>query len=390
MKIEQVYNVVNEMAKELIGEEAVVNEDLSNIVDIGRELFDSKDVDVITKALSDKVGKVIFVNRVWNFSLQNVYRESWEYGAALQKIHLLPVKAEKNETWDLVDGKSYDPNVFHQPKAKQILWKDGNTYTITVSFPFRQLKSAFTSANQMMGFLAMIEQNANNEMNLLYYTLAQSTLNRFLAQTIHEDFPDKNYSTKSGIRAINILKLYNEKFNPSPALTVDKCLTTPEFIRFAVSQMKLYIDKLSSVSTMFNIGGTRKQTGKDRLNAVLLSEFKTMADVYLQSDVFHNQYTALPNSDVISFWQGSGKDYSFQSTSMIDVSFTDKKNKKQTVKISGILGCLFDHEALGICNLDKRTLSDYNNVGEFQNNLYKLDIKFYNDYNENFVLFFVA
>lgn len=390
MKFEQVYEVVNSMAKELIGEEIIVNKDLTNIVDIGRELFDKKDVDVITKSLSDKVGKVIFVNRIWNFGLQSIHREDWEYGAALQKIHLLPLEAEKNHTWDLVDGKSYDPNIFHQPKAKQILWADGDTYTIPVSFAYRQLKSAFTSASQMMGFLAMIEQNANNEMNLLFYSLAQSTVNRFLAQTIHEDFPEKNYSVKSGVRAINVLKLYNDKFNPSPALTVDKCLTTPEFIRFAVSQMKLYIDKLSSVSSIFNIGGTRKQTGKDRLNAILLSEFKTMADVYLQSDVFHNQYTALPNSDVLSFWQGPGKNYDFQSTSMIDISFTDKKNKKQTVKLSGILGCLFDREALGICNLDKRVLSDYNNVGEFQNNLYKLDVKFFNDYNENFVLFFVA
>ena len=35
MKVEQVYDIVNTMTKEVLGEETVVNEDLSNIVDVG-------------------------------------------------------------------------------------------------------------------------------------------------------------------------------------------------------------------------------------------------------------------------------------------------------------------------------------------------------------------
>jgi hypothetical protein len=390
MKVEQVFNIVNEMTKEVIGETAVVNEDLSNIVDIGKELFEKTDVNQIIKTLSDKVGKVVFVNRAWLFTLQNIHREQWEYGAILQKLEMLPVKATANKTWELEDGQSYDPNIYYAPKVIQKLFKDKVTYEVVISIPEEQVKGAFNSASEMNTFLSMIEQNVINELNLLLFELSQRTINLFLAETLHNEFPEKNYSAKSGVRAVNLLKLYNETFNPSPALTVDKCLTTPEFIRFSVGQMKLYIDKLASVSTLFNINSTRKQTRGERLNAILHSEFKTMADVYLQSDVFHNQYTALPLSDTLGFWQGTGKDYSFDSTSSIDVSFKDKSGKKQTVKASGILGCLFDREALGVCNYNGRTRTSFNDVGEFYNSRYKTDVGFYNDYNENFVMFFVA
>lgn len=390
MKFEQVYNMVNEMAKEVIGESAIVNHDLSNIVDIGKQLLTKKDVDIVMETLIDKVGKVVFVDRPWDFNLKNIHRETWEYGAILQKIHMLPIDAIESETYKLKDGKSYDPNIYHAPKAVQTLFSDKKCYDVPFSTPLIQLKSAFNSASQLNAFASLIEQNAINSINLKIFGLAQSTVNRFFAETLHNEFPDKNYSAKSGLKAVNLLKLYNDTFNPNPALTVDKCLTTPEFIRFAVGQMKLYIDKLATVSSLFNIGGTPKQTGGDRLNAILLSEFKTMADVYLQSDVFHNQYTALPASDTVGFWQGSGKNYSFDSTSSIDVSFEDNKGKKQTVKASGILGCLFDREALGVCNFDQRAYSDFVKVGEFYNNLYKVDVGHYNDFNENFVMFFVA
>ena len=390
MKFEQVYNMVNETVKEVVGESTVVNQDLSNIVDIGKELLTKKDVDVVMETLIDKVGKVVFVNRPWDFNLKNIHRESWEFGAILQKIHMLPIEVTESETYKLKDGKSYDPNIFHAPKAVQTLFSDMKCYDVPFSTPLIQLKSAFNSANQLNAFVSLIEQNAINNINLSIFGLAQSTVNRFFAETLHNEFPDKNYSAKSGLKAVNLLKLYNDTFNPSPALTVDKCLTTPEFIRFAVGQMKLYIDKLATVSSLFNIGRTRKQTGGDRLNAILLSEFKTMADVYLQSDVFHNQYTALPASDTVGFWQGPGEKYSFESTSSIDVTFEDKKGKKQTVKASGILGCLFDREAMGVCNFDQRAYSDFVKVGEFYNNLYKIDVGHYNDFNENFVMFFVA
>ena len=39
MKIEQVYELVNNSTKEILGETDIVNQDLSNIVDIGNKII---------------------------------------------------------------------------------------------------------------------------------------------------------------------------------------------------------------------------------------------------------------------------------------------------------------------------------------------------------------
>ena len=51
---------------------------------------------------------------------------------------------------------------------------------------------------------------------------------------------------------------------------------------------------------------------------------------------------------------------------------------------------MFDRDALGVCNLDRRVTTNYNPKAEFFSNWYKFDAGYFNDLNENFVLFYVA
>ena len=57
---------------------------------------------------------------------------------------------------------------------------------------------------------------------------------------------------------------------------------------------------------------------------------------------------------------------------------------------SGILGVMFDHEACGVANLDRRMPTHRNDKGEFTNVFAKMDAGYFNDFNENCVVFFVA
>lgn len=49
MDVKQVFEITNAMAKEFLGETAVVAEDLSNVVDIGSKIFETTDVDNYVK-----------------------------------------------------------------------------------------------------------------------------------------------------------------------------------------------------------------------------------------------------------------------------------------------------------------------------------------------------
>jgi len=121
----------------------------------------------------------------------------------------------------------------------------------------------------------------------------------------------------------------------------------------------------------------------------LLSDFADTAEVYLMSDTIHNDTVSLPQHETVPYWQGSGTAYGFDDISTIDVKVTADKTPKE-IKQSGILGVMFDTNALGVSNLNQRTTTAYNARAEFYTNFYKMDAGFFNDLNENFVVFYIA
>ena len=51
---------------------------------------------------------------------------------------------------------------------------------------------------------------------------------------------------------------------------------------------------------------------------------------------------------------------------------------------------MFDRDALGVTNYDSRVTTQYNAKAEFTNYFYKKDASYFNDFNENFVVFYMA
>ena len=376
MKVSQVYEIMNSVTKATIGDQAVVAEDLSNIVDIGNTIQSVAGIDNYVKSLTDHIGKTIFVNRAYSGSVPSVLMDGWEYGSILEKVSYdgLP-EATENESWKLENGKSYDVNVFTQPKASAKFFNKRVTFEVPMSFAERQVKSAFDSASQLNAFFSMIHNAIDKSMTVKVDGLVSRTINNMIAETLHDG---------NGVKAVNLLAQYNAKFGES--LTAEECISKPEFIRYASYVIGLYSDRLTKISKLFNIGGKDRFTSKDLQHIVLLSEFEASAKTYLYSDTFHNEFTKLPQAEVVPYWQGSGTDYSFSSTSKIHVNTASG----QEVEQGGILGIIFDRDALGVSNLDRRVTTNYNAKGEFFNNWYKFDAGYFNDMNENFVVFYVA
>ena len=388
MTVKQIYNLMNGVTGEILGKTDVVNEDLSNVVDLGNEIFNATDVDNYVKSLVNHIGKVIFVDRKYSGNVPSLVMDSWEFGSVLEKITADIPNATENSSYELEDGHSYDTNVFYKPSVSAKFFNSKVTFEVPMSFTERQVKESFSSANQLNGFVSMLYNSVDKSMTVKMDSLIMRTINNMIAETAYADLYDKSSKalvpTKTGVRAVNLLKLYNEKAGTS--LTADKAITDKEFIRFASYMMSLYIDRLSKISTLFNVGGKERFTPAEMLNVVMLSEFKASATSYLQSDTFHDNYVALPNSETVPYWQGSGTAYNFADTSKINV----KTSAGNTVELSGILAIMYDRDAMGVCNLDRRVTTNYNAKAEFFNNYYKFDASYFNDLNENFVVFFVA
>lgn len=388
MNIKQVYEFVNVATHEALGEGVVVNEDLSNIVSIGESVFNANAMDKYVKALVNRIGKVIFVNRVYQGSAPSVMMDGWEYGSVLQKVSAALPEARVNETWELEDGQSYDPHIFHKPKGViSKFYNEYVTFEIDMSFTEEQLKMSFTNATEMNGFISMLYTNVDNSMTVKVDELIRRTINNMIAETINDDFGNANLNTKSGAKAINLLYLYNNTVNAgNTPLTAGDAITDPEFIRFASYRIKLTHDRMRTMSTVFNVGKQPRFTPSDLGRIVLLSDFASAADTYLQSDTFHNELTKLPTAEVVTYWQGSGTDFAFNEVSKIDVKSASGDN----VSTTGIIGVMFDRWALGVSNVNRRVTSQYTPNAEFFTNFYKYKAGFFNDLNENFVVFFIA
>ena len=387
MEVKQVKNLVNTATNEALGREVIVAEDLSNVVDLGDEVFNANAVDKYVKALVNHIGRMIFVDRPYRGSAPSVLMDGWEFGSVLEKVQADLPLATENETWELENGTSYDPNIFYAPKVSAKFFNKRVTFEVPMSFTELQVKQSFSSAQQMNGFMSMLYNAVEKAMTVKIDALTMRTINNMTGETIYSEYPTGDYGESSGVRAVNLLYLYNERF-PEAELTAEQALTTPEFIRFASLTMKNYIKRLTKMSTLFNVGGKERFTPSDLLHVILLSDFESSAEVYLYDGQgqFNVDNVRLPRAETVPYWQGSGDSYAFEDTSAINITTSDA----HVVNISGILGVMFDRDALGVTNLDRRVTSNYNPKAEFYTNWYKFDAGYFNDLNENFVVFFVA
>ena len=391
MDVKQIYSLVNTVSGEVLGNTDLVHEDLTGLVDLGNEVFNQNAVDNYVKSLVNHIGKVVFVNRPYSGKVPSVLMDAWEFGSVLEKISADVPNAEENDTWNLQDGKEYKQDVFHKPTVSAKFFNSKVTFEVPVSITERQVKESFSSAPQLNGFLSMIYSAVDKSMTIKTDALIMRTINNMVGETLFADAAAftgtgkaLNYGSTSTVRCVNLLYLYNQ--TKGTTLTADKCLTDGDFIRFASYQMGLYADRLQSISTLFNVGGKERFTPKDSLHTVLLSDFAKGAQAYLYADTYNKEQVLLPNAETVASWQGTGKDYGFANTSAINI----KTSGNHDININGVLGVMFDRDALGVCNLDKRVTTNYNAKAEFFNNYYKFDAGYFNDTNENFVVFFVA
>ena len=241
-----------------------------------------------------------------------------------------------------------------------------------------QVKSAFNSANELNSFISMLMTKVQNAMTVHLDGLIMKTINNFTAQVINSN---------KGLQVVNLLKGYNDQTGQT--LTSAKALTDPNFIKYANLMINTYRSRISQMSTLFNVGGVHKFTPRENQHLVILSDLASASKVYLESDTYNQQNVQLgSNYDTVPYWQGSGTSYAFTDTSSIDVAIKDGASTKE-VKKSGILGVLFDTSALGVSCQNPRTTTAVNARAEFYTNFNKYDAMYYNDLNENFVVFMV-
>ena len=384
MEVKQVFEFTNNAVLQATGQSDLLKEDLSNVVEVGDAVLNANALDKYVDALVNHIGRMIFVTRKYTGVYAKLQMDSWEYGSVLEKVTMEMPKAEENETWELTDGAVYEENQFYKPVVSAKFYNKMTTFEIPISITEKQVRQSFTNVTQLNSFISMIYNAVENALTIRIEELSRRAVNNIIAETMYDEYGANSQSASSGVRAVNLLYLYNQTL--TTPITTATALKDEGFLKFASYTMSLYIDRLKSMSTLFNVGGKERFTPREDLHVVFLSDFAKASDMYLQSDTFHNDLVALPNYESVPYFQGTGTDYVFDKVSKIYV----KTASGHDITINGVIGTMFDRDAVAVNNFNRRTTSKWNAKAEFTNYWNKCDARYFNDLNENCVVFFIA
>ena len=394
MKVTQIAEVLNyAITKEVTGEVDLIQEDLSNIVDVGKivttSLSANGNTNNFVSTLIDRVGRVKYVDRTYSTQAPNILKDSYEYGSILMKVRAEVPDFQENSSWKLgaLNGKGLsdagelDPFVISAPTAISKVYNSKVTYEAPITISDLMLKQAFTSAAEMGRFIAMIENRIQLKMTLSTDALIMRTINNLIGLKLG-----------AGENVVNLLAEYNAGVAEADQITDPQvALRSTEFLRYATKTIALYKDYLKVASNKYN--GSNDYitfTPEDRLKFVALSEFAKDMETYLYADTYHNEFVKMSGYSTVPFWQSQGEsDDDFAIRSGIAVSCTDGTNTYDVAQ-SGIVAVMFDEEAAAVVNENYRITSQYNPRGEYTNYFYKWDAGYMNDTYENCVIFVVA
>lgn len=373
MTVDQIYTILNTINGEVAQGAALVNEDLSNVVDVGTTVFNSSWKDNYVKSLIDQIGKMIFVQRPYSGYAPSIIRNDWEYGSILAKVRAHDFEAVANPSWALTAGQTVNQFEYNPPTITQGFWNHKETWQIECSFAEEQVKSAFTSVQQLNSFFSMVESIIDNSRTQKIDTLVQRSINNFMAEKI---------AATNGV--IPAATLYAA--DTGNTVTQATAHTDKDFLRYLAFLILDLKDRLGVRSELYNLGGTGypRHTPEDMLHVVLNSLYGRAMDTFLQADTFHNDLVKVGSYETVPFWQGSGASYSVADRTSIDVTLAS--DGSTVVQQSYIVGVLFDRDAIALNNQNMRVTSAYNANGEYYNNFYKVETSLFNDLAENGVV----
>lgn len=393
MQVTQIAQFTNDILPEIVGDSNVIAEDLSNIVDAGTAILSSaNNRENYMNKMCDRIARFEISNRLFDVEFPSLFRENYEWGSAREVVDIDLLDAIETQSWQLVDSQSYDDNIFYGVDADVKFYNSKTTFTVAISRTDEQLRTAFLNANEYISFINGLEIAVRNTITLRKNALARRVINSRMADTIYNDYPGAAYTASSGQMAINLLYLYNAGPNAGGTpLTQAAALTDVDFLKFAAKTIANVSSYMKAPSTAFNIGGRVKNTSEAYMHTILLQDFKANLEFYLDSNTFHEEYVALRNLGTVEttpFWQAIGtgaNSYTFGQISKISITSANS----HTVTIDGIVGVIFDHYACGITQENPRTRAHYVSSAEFTNEWYKEDASYFQNDNEQCVVFFI-
>ena len=399
MKVNQIKDVLNYAFGEILGETGLIEDNLSNIVEAGQVITSTTqfldNFDNYTGRIIDKVGRTIFWDRVYKADDLGIWRDSFEFGSVLEKIRCDVGEYEDNNEWSLVDWTDADRTTspyngvsdanlsariekifkFYPAKTQAKYFNGKTTFRTTISITQKQLREAFRSAADMAKFIGMIENRIRTKLEISKNQLQKMTLANLMAEHLYQ---------KKQI--IDLKAVYTTEVGGTVPATLKQALADGRATRFIGQKMAFYREMMAEPSKLYSATGTfYNHTPIEDSRLVVLADLDSALQFNVYGDTYNEEYVKLDNYKVVPFWQTSGQgiDDSLDVRSGIKVITSGN----HTVTSNNIVGLLFDRDGAMICNEEPDVRTSYNPDGNFTNFFYCADCSYYNDFDENAIVF---
>lgn len=379
--VNQVYTVINQVAKESLGREAITVTDASTYIALGDFILDSDNVackDKFVQSLTDVIGRTLIDVRKLKMKDNKIFKDTFDYGCILRKINVKLPQAKINNSWEIGKGDfkaDYAPVI--KPTINERLFSKMVTWEFAVTIPDSILETALHNAMEMASVISAIFLALDNSINLALFNMINLTRASFIARKIKA-------SVEHPLSAINVLKEYNTL--TSKNLTVQSALSDVDFLRYVTRLIFNLKNYLNTPSTLFNTEDYERQTDNDYLCIDMLSDFSNVLKVNLASDVYNAEMLNIGKYDEVPFWQGSGTTFAFNDISKINV----KLDEITTIEQSGVIAVFYDTEAIGVAMEKKRRRSVRNDEAEYTNYHDKSTMMYFNDMTCNGIVLYMA
>ena len=394
MKVKQIADMLNTVFGGILGEDGLFAADLSNVVDSGRIITGSTDVmgdnfDNYAGKIIDKVGRTIFWDRVYTAEDLGLWRDSFEYGSILEKIRCEIGEYEDNCEWKLTDASGngtpdYNDAIqthieelfkFYPASVQAKYFNAKTTFKTVISITRKQLKSAFNSAADLARFIGMIEQRVRTKMEISKNQLQKMVIVNLMGEHIAQ-----------GKQVIDLAEMYRTETGNNAGGFADAMINKDK-CRYIAQKMTFFREMMAEPSKLYSATGTfYNHTPVEDSRLIVLADLDSGLRFNVYGDTYNEEFVKLNNYKTVPFWQTSGD--SIDASSLANRSGINITTSNGNVVIrNNIIGVLFDRDAAMICNEVPDVRTQYNPDGNFTNFFYCADCSYYNDFDENAIVF---
>jgi hypothetical protein len=384
MKVNQIYSLINAINKDMWGTTATTVKDLSGLISLGKTLeIDETSTDSFLNKLVDRIGKTVIKTLDLELDFPNLFMNSFEFGAIMQKITVNPFDAIANSDWQIGEN-GFKPTFadIHKPSVTVKYFKDSTTWSYVVTVPESIFFTAFTNESMMNNFIDAIMKALSDSMIMSINNMSRMAIANFVAEKV-----------KANNGVVNLLALYNATIETP--ITADDAKYNKDFMKFAGMVIRNYIGYMEEPNTMYNVDGTLRVTKRDNMHVLMLRDFASAYTTMYSADTFNEELTRLPMYTEVNHWQGANggsgtPTYDNNSKIVVIPSSEDGKENPTTITVNGLVCVLADRQSIAV-GINKRRVGKFvNNIDDYVNTKTSATISWINDLSENGIVFVVA